>query len=54
MPTFPGPKGRVLWERWGRYEYQYGDLDAVLKYEKRFAEAFKDGAHSARPLPTAR
>ncbi|KZV83278.1 Suf-domain-containing protein [Exidia glandulosa HHB12029] len=41
-PNFVGPKGRMLWERWGRYEYQYGDLEAVLKFEKRFADAFKE------------
>ena len=51
---FPDPKGKILWDRWGRYEYQYGGLEAVLKFAKRSAEAFKEGAlvpaHTARPL----
>ncbi|EJD42466.1 Suf-domain-containing protein [Auricularia subglabra TFB-10046 SS5] len=42
VPTFPGPKGKILWDRWGRYEYQYGDLEAALKFDKRLGDAFKE------------
>ncbi|KAH8115634.1 Suf-domain-containing protein [Phellopilus nigrolimitatus] len=38
--TFDPEKARALWERWARYEYQYGNLEAALKLEKRMAEAF--------------
>ncbi|KAH9928857.1 uncharacterized protein B0H18DRAFT_999082 [Fomitopsis serialis] len=38
--TFPPEKARPLWERWSRYEYQYGDLEAAHKLEKRMAEAY--------------
>ncbi|KAH8104468.1 hypothetical protein DFH11DRAFT_116573 [Phellopilus nigrolimitatus] len=27
-------KARALWERWARYEYQYGYLEVALKLEK--------------------
>lgn len=41
IPTFPEERGgRDLWERWARYEYQYGDLEGSLRLEKRWAEAF--------------
>ncbi|KAG5641047.1 hypothetical protein DXG03_006292 [Asterophora parasitica] len=38
--TFPPERARPLWERWARYEYQYGDLDAAQKLEKRIAEVY--------------
>ncbi|GLB33223.1 putative suf-domain-containing protein [Lyophyllum shimeji] len=38
--TFPPERARPLWERWARYEYQYGDLDAAQKLEKRIAEIY--------------
>ncbi|KZT74626.1 Suf-domain-containing protein [Daedalea quercina L-15889] len=38
--TFPPDKARPLWERWSRYEYQYGDLEAALKLEKRITEVY--------------
>ncbi|KAI5120731.1 hypothetical protein M0805_006437 [Coniferiporia weirii] len=40
--TFTPKKARPLWERWARYEYQYGDLEAALKLEKRMAEVYPD------------
>ncbi|PPQ72015.1 hypothetical protein CVT26_007975 [Gymnopilus dilepis] len=40
IPTFPPERARPLWERWARYEYQYGDLEAALKLEKRMAEVY--------------
>ncbi|KAF8972103.1 hypothetical protein BDZ97DRAFT_1783153 [Flammula alnicola] len=40
IPTFPPERARPLWERWARYEYQYGDLEASLKLEKRMAEVY--------------
>jgi cleavage stimulation factor subunit 3 len=41
--TFSPERGRPLWERWARYEYQYGDLEAALKLEKRIAETYASG-----------
>ncbi|TFK35087.1 hypothetical protein BDQ12DRAFT_706778 [Crucibulum laeve] len=38
--TFPPDRARPLWERWARYEYQYGDLEAALKLEKRISEIY--------------
>ncbi|KAG6884913.1 hypothetical protein C0993_007280 [Termitomyces sp. T159_Od127] len=38
--TFPPDRARPLWERWARYEYQYGDLDAALQLEKRISEVY--------------
>ncbi|PBK72172.1 Suf-domain-containing protein [Armillaria solidipes] len=38
--TFPPEKARPLWERWARYEYQYADLEAALKLEKRMADVY--------------
>lgn len=43
IANFPPDKARPLWERWARYEYQYGTLDAALKLEKRMAEAYPNG-----------
>src|SRR5271156_6814356 len=31
IPNFSPDRARPLWERWARYEYQYGDLEAALK-----------------------
>ena len=41
--NFPPENARPLWERWARYEYQYGDLEAALKLEKRMAEVYPVG-----------
>ncbi|KAH0586846.1 mRNA 3'-end-processing protein RNA14 [Termitomyces sp. J132] len=38
--TFVPDRARPLWERWARYEYQYGDLNASLQLEKRIAEVY--------------
>lgn len=43
IPTFPPERARPLWERWARYEYQYGDLEAAQKLEKRIAEVYPSG-----------
>jgi len=40
IPNFSPDCARPLWERWARYEYQYGDLEAALKLEKRMAEVY--------------
>lgn len=40
ITTFPPERARALWERWARYEYQYGDLESALKLEKRIAEVY--------------
>lgn len=44
--TFPPDHARPLWERWARYEYQYGDLEAAQKLEKRIAEVYPSGNSS--------
>jgi len=44
--NFPPERARPLWERWARYEYQYGDLEAALKLEKRMAEVYPVGVYS--------
>ena len=44
--TFTPDKARPLWERWARYEYQYGDLATAQKLEKRMAEGFPQGSSS--------
>ncbi|KAJ8697549.1 mRNA 3'-end-processing protein rna14 [Pleurotus ostreatus] len=38
--NLPADRARPLWERWARYEYQYGELEAVQKLEKRIAEVY--------------
>ncbi|KAH9963267.1 hypothetical protein BC827DRAFT_1194505 [Russula dissimulans] len=38
--TYAPDRARPLWERWARHEYQYGDLAAAQKLEKRMAEAY--------------
>uniref|UniRef100_A0A0W0FHF3 mRNA 3'-end-processing protein RNA14 n=1 Tax=Moniliophthora roreri TaxID=221103 RepID=A0A0W0FHF3_MONRR len=38
--TFSPEDARPLWERWVRYDYQYGDLEAVHKIEKRMADIY--------------
>ncbi|KAF8890420.1 hypothetical protein BD779DRAFT_1622535 [Infundibulicybe gibba] len=40
IATFPPDRARPLWERWARFEYQYGDLEAAQKLEKRIAEVY--------------
>ncbi|KAK7438024.1 mRNA 3'-end-processing protein rna14 [Stygiomarasmius scandens] len=40
ITTFPPEQSRALWERWSRYEYQYGDFEAAQKLEKRMMEIF--------------
>ncbi|EEB89816.1 hypothetical protein MPER_12049, partial [Moniliophthora perniciosa FA553] len=42
--TFSPEDARPLWERWVRYDYQYGDLEAVHKIEKRMADIYPNGA----------
>ncbi len=47
--TIPPDRARPLWERWARHEYQYGDLAAAQKLEKRMAEAYPNGENVLRP-----
>ncbi|KAG8897016.1 mRNA 3'-end-processing protein rna14, partial [Tulasnella sp. 408] len=44
ISTFPGEKGRPLWERWSRYEFNFSDLAASQKLEQRMAEALPSSA----------
>jgi hypothetical protein len=46
ITTFPPERARPLWERWARYEYQYGDLEAAQKLEKRIAEVYPSGMYA--------
>jgi cleavage stimulation factor subunit 3 len=39
----PADRARPLWDTWARYEYMFGDLNAVHKLEARFAETFPNG-----------
>src|SRR5216684_849890 len=47
--TFSPDRARPLWERWARHEYQYSDLAAAQKLEKRMAEAYPNGKNVLRP-----
>lgn len=38
--NFPPEKARPIWDRWARYEYQYGTLEACHLLEKRMAEVY--------------
>ncbi len=49
--TFSPDRARPLWERWARHEYQYGDLAAAQKLEKRMAEAYPNGEDLLRSSP---
>ncbi|KAI0922183.1 hypothetical protein AcW1_004043 [Taiwanofungus camphoratus] len=40
ISTFSAERARPLWDRWARYEYQFGDLAAAQKLEKRIAEVY--------------
>ena len=51
--TFPADKARPLWERWSKYEYQYGDLAAAHKLEKRMAEVYPNGTCPSRSVSFA-
>jgi cleavage stimulation factor subunit 3 len=44
--TFPPDKARPIWETWANYEYNFGDLGAAAKLEKRIADVYPDGASS--------
>jgi cleavage stimulation factor subunit 3 len=43
IPNFSPDRARPLWERWARYEYQYGDLEAALKLKKHMVEVYTSG-----------
>jgi len=40
VSTFRPEKARVLWDRWTRYEYHYGSLQAAQDLEKKIAEIY--------------
>ncbi|KIJ33188.1 hypothetical protein M422DRAFT_183517 [Sphaerobolus stellatus SS14] len=40
--SFTPEKARPVWEIWTSYEYNYGDLSAADKLEKRMAEVYPD------------
>ncbi|KZP00685.1 Suf-domain-containing protein [Calocera viscosa TUFC12733] len=48
IPTFAADKARPLWERWARYEYNFGDFAGAQKLEKRIAEAFPNDPPTKR------
>jgi cleavage stimulation factor subunit 3 len=41
--TFPPDRARPLWEKWTRYEYQYGNFERVRKLEKRILDVYPNG-----------
>lgn len=41
--SFSAEAARPLWERWARYEYQYGDLETAQRLEKRIADVYPNG-----------
>ncbi|PBK93800.1 Suf-domain-containing protein [Armillaria gallica] len=43
ISTLPAANARLIWERWTQYQYQYADLEAVLKLEKRMADIYPTG-----------
>lgn len=49
--SFTAEQARPLWDRWARYEYQYGDLAAAHKLEKRMAEVYPSGMLPLYLLP---
>ncbi|EMD41132.1 hypothetical protein CERSUDRAFT_43736 [Gelatoporia subvermispora B] len=48
--TFPADRARPLWELWARHEYQFGDLAAAQKTEKRMSEVYPNGERLIQPL----
>ncbi|CAE6435414.1 unnamed protein product [Rhizoctonia solani] len=40
ITTFSPDKARPIWDRWSRYEYNFGDLIGSQKLEKRLAEIY--------------
>ncbi len=43
ISTLPAANARLIWECWTQYQYQYADLEAVLKLEKRMADIYPTG-----------
>ncbi|THH30999.1 hypothetical protein EUX98_g3183 [Antrodiella citrinella] len=43
IAMFAPEKARVLWNRWMRYEYQYGTFPATQELEKRIAQVYPNG-----------
>ena len=42
---FPADRARPIWDRWARYEYQFGSLEASQALEKRIAEVYPNGMY---------
>ena len=42
--NFPPERARPIWDRWARYEYQFGSLEAAQLLDKRVAEIYPNGA----------
>lgn len=40
---FPADRARPIWDRWARYEYQFGSLEASQALEKRIVEVYPNG-----------
>ncbi len=41
--SFSPERARPIWERWARYEYQFGNLEAAQILEKRMSDAYPNG-----------
>ncbi|KAJ1045271.1 hypothetical protein NDA10_002989 [Ustilago hordei] len=40
--TFSPDRARPIWDRWSKYEYNFGDTVAIQKLESRLAETYPD------------
>jgi cleavage stimulation factor subunit 3 len=40
---FSPERARPIWDRWARYEYQFGSLEAAQALERRIAEVYPNG-----------
>lgn len=43
VSSFPAEKARPIWDRWARYEYQFGSLEASQLLENRMSGAYPQG-----------
>ena len=43
VASFSPERARPIWERWARYEYQFGSFEAAQLLDKRMAEAYPSG-----------
>lgn len=39
----PADRARQIWDKWARYEYQFGTLEAAQSLEQRMSEVYPTG-----------